>query len=111
MFFIARVVLHHTDSSDDYTDLHAEMETRGFSRTISNNSQARYRLPPGEYFFESTLYTTNQVADLARAAVAAVMTDENIKVKAANKTPSVLVTSSNDISWSGLTRVFTRPKP
>jgi hypothetical protein len=107
MFFIVRVVLHRTDGSDDYTDLHAEMRKRGFSRTIDSDDGKTYRLPPAEYFIESPA-TTDRIKELAEEAVDAVMADEETYIQRANKQPTILVTSSAHITWSGLQRVIKR---
>lgn len=42
--FTTRVELHSADDSD-YTDLHAAMEARGFSRKVTGSNGVVYQLP------------------------------------------------------------------
>ncbi|MFD2788061.1 hypothetical protein [Hymenobacter rubripertinctus] len=105
--YFARVVLHRTDSSDDYTDLHTEMDVIGFKRSIIGSNKKSYRLPSGMYYFDSSrsgdLYTTaNAAHDAAATAVAKVMRDEKLYVKNANKPPTILVITVDESVWTGL---------
>ncbi len=47
--FTTRVELHNARSYDDYARLHAQMEGRGFTRTIQGDDGVRYQLPSAEY--------------------------------------------------------------
>jgi hypothetical protein len=106
MFYLTRVVLHRADGGEDYSQLHTEMEARGFSRSIVNDLDGiSYQLPPAEYFLASDTLNTAQVWRLAVSAVDATMADDPAYVQRANQNPSVLVTASVDIEGSGLTRV------
>jgi hypothetical protein len=91
--FTVRVELHRATESD-YEQLHEQMETRGFSRTITLDDED-YQLPPAEYSFEGDK-TKEQVHDLAKAAARA--------VKPA-PTPAILVTKSAGRYCSGLKKV------
>ncbi|MVN76908.1 hypothetical protein GO988_11290 [Hymenobacter sp. HMF4947] len=107
---MTRVVLHRIDDSEDYTDLHSQMESRGFSRIIVGSDGRRYRLPPAEYVLVSDTLNRENVKKLAEAAVAEVMKDETTYIKKANKEPSIMVTSGDGVSWSGLVQVFASSK-
>lgn len=91
--FTVRVELHNADSND-YENLHQEMEAAGFSRTITTTSGEVYQLPNAEYSYTGDK-TTEQVRDLA--------SDTAKKVKA---NPAILVTKSDGTRrWSGLNKV------
>jgi hypothetical protein len=51
--YIARVELHDADY-DDYETLHAEMEQRGYARTIVGSDGVTYQLPTGTYVMRNT---------------------------------------------------------
>ncbi|GAB3590690.1 hypothetical protein [Hymenobacter daeguensis] len=111
MFYLTRVVLHRADGSEDYTQLHTEMQALGFSRSIVNDADGiSYQLPPAEYFLASDTLTTAQVWRLAVAAVNAALADDAASVQQANEEPCVLVTASSDIEGSGLAKVALRKK-
>ncbi len=89
--FITRVELHGIrHDAAEYTKLHAEMEKRGFSRTIRSSEPKTYKLPPAEYFLDAN-WTSQQVLDAAKQGAAAVVKDY-----------SVLVTESNGSTWYNL---------
>lgn len=67
--FMTRVELHNADA-DDYANLHKQMESRGFSRTILGSEGKYYQLPTAEYVCE-VVATTAQVRDTAREAAKA----------------------------------------
>lgn len=118
--YFARIVLHHTDSSDDYTDLHTEMAAIGFGQTIFGETNKRmYKLPSGMYYFDSSRngdrYSTISAAHIAAAAaVAKVMQDEKSYVKNANQPPTVLIIATSQSMWAGLNlepiKLVPRPK-
>jgi hypothetical protein len=64
--FITRVELQNA-SAEDYERLHAEMEARGFKRTITGGNGKRYKLPTATYScsFDGT---ASKVSDKARNA-------------------------------------------
>jgi len=75
--FTVRVELHGVGhDSEKYTQLHAEMEKRGFSRTIMFG-KTTYELPTAEYSIGGT-YTIDQVLERAKAAALAVMKSESL---------------------------------
>ena len=83
--FTVRVELHGVGhESEKYTLLHAEMEKKGFSRTIMFG-KTTYELPTAEYSIGGA-YTIDQVLERAKAAALAVMKSESLF--------SVLVTQS-----------------
>jgi hypothetical protein len=90
--FTVRVELHKADD-DDYENLHAAMERKGFVRWIKGGDGTVYRLPTAEYNLPDSKVGRDEV--LARAKAAA----ESVK---ATPTPWILVTESNGRSWSGL---------
>lgn len=88
--FTVRVELHNADS-DDYENLHQQMEAAGFSRTITTTSGEVFHLPNAEYSYTGNK-TTEDVRDLARD------TAKRVKAK-----PAILVTKSEGSRrWSGL---------
>ncbi|HEJ7916149.1 type V toxin-antitoxin system endoribonuclease antitoxin GhoS [Serratia nevei] len=88
--FTVRVELHNADS-DDYENLHQQMEAAGFSRTITTTSGEVFHLPNAEYSYTGNK-TTEDVRDLARD------TAKRVKAK-----PAILVTKSDGSRrWSGL---------
>jgi hypothetical protein len=98
--FMTRVELHNASSNgEDYTKLHAEMESRSFSRHISS-SDATYQLPPAEYYLEGD-YERGSV--LASAKVAAEATGYSEWTPASRgKTYAVVVTEATMSTWCGL---------
>lgn len=67
--YIARIELHGATESD-YQNLHGEMETRGFTRTIKGNDGVTYKLPTAEYY-ATTSSTLQVVHDAAVEAAQA----------------------------------------
>ncbi len=86
--FTTRVELHKA-TNDDYEELHAAMERRGFSRFITGNGST-YHLPTAEYNYSGD-ETKREVLALAKAAA----TETQKKF-------AVLVTESNGRTWIGL---------
>lgn len=89
---MTRIELHDADS-DDYEILHAAMEAEGFERTITSYDGVTYHLPTAEYYRETNL-TRQEVLDAAKHA--ATETDRKF---------GAVVTESNGITWSGLSKV------
>ncbi|MBA3827845.1 MAG: DUF2622 domain-containing protein [Taibaiella sp.] len=82
--FTTRVELHHASNVGDYNKLHLEMETEGFSRTITwENDINTYHLPTAEYNKFGESLTGMQVLESAKKAATKT-----------GKTFSVLVTKS-----------------
>lgn len=70
--FTVRVELHGVKhNAEKYTQLHTEMERRGFGRTIEVNGDT-YELPPAEYSIDGPR-TSAKMLELAKAAAQAVM--------------------------------------
>lgn len=90
--YTTRVELHKA-TSEDYTNLHAAMEERGFARTITSDQGVTYHLPWGEYNFSGAATR----AEVMRAAKEAAGTT--------GRECEVLVTQSAGRSWSGLDEV------
>jgi hypothetical protein len=88
--FIARVELHEA-SGDDYEQLHANMATKGYSRTIAGSDEKTYQLPTGTYVVRST--NVNQATALTAAQEAASATGRNY---------SIIVADWSEATWSGL---------
>jgi hypothetical protein len=110
--YTARVVLHRTDGSDDYTDLHVLLEQQGFKRIITADDDKQYKLPAGTYFFDATAplntyqgYTLEKAYQAVEMAVAEVMRDERRYIQDANTPPSIFVVQSDVAIWSGLKAV------
>ena len=92
-YFVTRVVLHHTSVKEDYSALHAAMESNGFSRTVWGDDGKQYHLPPAEYL----LMGSHAIADVRASAVRA--------ATSTGKYVSVLVTEGSSLNWQGLTVV------
>lgn len=91
--FTVRVELR--DSKDaDYDELHKQMDTKGFSRTLTTDSGNTIYLPSAEYTYSSATKTPEQVADLAKSVA------EKIK-----KNPMVMVTKSSGRFYIGMDKV------
>jgi hypothetical protein len=90
--YTVRIELHGADE-DDYTNLHAEMESRGFVRWIIGSDGTKDRLPTAEYNLADTDVQRGEVLKLAKAAANSVKP---------SPTPWILVTQSAGRSWSGL---------
>jgi hypothetical protein len=90
--FTVRVELTDADW-EEYDVLHEQMENRGFSRTITNDSGTEYQLPDAEYNFEGNK-TRSEVLALAKAASAET-----------GKRHKILVTESKGRTWFQLDRV------
>lgn len=91
--FTVRVELHRADDDDDYELLHAEMEKRGFARTIRGSDGLTYQLPPAEYDFHGSV-STDAVLDVAQHAA-----------NATGRRSSILVTEAISRRWRGLPRI------
>jgi len=91
--FLVRVELHGSPTSKDYDKLHAKMEAKGFSRTITGSSGTEYHLPHAEYELEGD-FTKSEVLQKAKDAASQVWSDFG-----------VMVTQSKGQSWNGLEKV------
>lgn len=87
--FTVRVELHKAAWSD-YESLHAAMEQKGFSRTITSENGKTYALPTAEYYAVSNL-TRAQILDHAKTAA-----------NTTGKSNAVLVTEAQGCTWLGL---------
>jgi hypothetical protein len=90
--YTTRVELH-AGTSEDYETLHAAMEGKGFSRTITASDGVAYYLPTAEYNYDGTL-TRDEVFEAAKRAAAQT-----------GNSYAVLVTESAGRSWVGLQSV------
>lgn len=90
--FTTRVELHSADE-DDYENLHAAMERRGFSRRITSSDGVTYHLPTAEY-------NLNKDWDLDR-----VLDEAQKAADSTGRKNEVLVTKSNGRRWLGLQKV------
>jgi hypothetical protein len=108
--YLARVVLHRTDGSDDYTDLHTEMDNRGFSQRLSNYDprfpSSTVQLPGGTYFFDAARpmnraknYSLDEAYKAVQAAISTVMLDEKQYIKDYNNPPTLLVFQVDAGRW------------
>lgn len=68
--FVTRVELHSA-TSEDYDKLHAQMDARGFRRTITGDNGKNYHLPSATYYVSSSS-TIAEIRDSARAAATAI---------------------------------------
>lgn len=87
--FTTRVELHDADS-DDYETLHAEMERRGFERTITGENGVPSHLPTAEYNYVGDV----ECKDVLNSAGAA--------AKVTGKKHGILVTEVSKQVWRGL---------
>lgn len=92
--FTTRIELHDDATWGEYTELHSQMESRGFTRTIKSDAGPTYRLPWAEYNFEGSS-TGNDIVEKAKAACAAA---------APMRRRAILVTQSAGRIWNGLDR-------
>ena len=111
--FLARVVLHRVDGSDDYTELHGEMDDLGFSQYItgsktSSGSEEEHKLPNGLYYHDSQ-YVLNpfikHTLQEAYNSINAIVKDivaKNSAMYQANKPPTVFVIETDTALWNGL---------
>lgn len=88
--FITRVELYGNASWQHYENLHAQMERRGFTRTIESNDGTVYDLPNATYYRIATASRGEVLGD-AKAAANAVWSDNG-----------VIVSESNGCTWNGL---------
>ena len=89
--FTTRVELHDAQPKD-YENLHAAMEKKGFSRTITDKDGVVYHLPPAEYNYETTSnLSAADVRDKADAAASSVW-----------KSFGIITTKSESRAWQGL---------
>jgi hypothetical protein len=88
--YIARVELHSANS-EDYEVLHAEMEKRGYARTVLGSDGFTYDLPTGTYVLRDTNITVDGA--LRRAVEAA---------NATGNKNSTIVADWNVAAWQGL---------
>lgn len=91
--YIARVELHSA-TWEDYEKLHASMQRRGYSRTITSDGGVTYQLPTGTYV------AANSNVELGVAL--------NAAVEAANETgrdSAIIVTDWTAARWNGLLKV------
>lgn len=66
--YIARVELHGAHEEEDYEALHANMEERGYLRTIQGDDGTTYQLPTGTYVVQNTDATLEVAHDAAEQA-------------------------------------------
>jgi len=87
--YIARVELH-TATYNDYEVLHAQMEQRGYARTIVGNDRATYQLPTGTYVLGSNVSLQEAINRAGEAA------------NATGKKNAVIVAEWSAALWRGL---------
>jgi hypothetical protein len=92
--FTVRVELHKAEWND-YEQLHAAMEQKGFSRQITSDDGKAYHLPWAEYNGTGNL-TSSQVRDIARQAA-----------DSTGKQNAVFVTEAVSRAWIGLNQLTT----
>ncbi len=68
--YLARVELHNANYQD-YETLHAQMQQRGYVRTIVGSNGATYQLPTGTYVVTDTNASPQKAFDAAQAAAQA----------------------------------------
>lgn len=77
--FTTRVELYGDPSYETYKSLHAEMESKGFSRQIKFD-KITYWLPNAEYTISKSDATQHQIKDLAVEAASKVWKDFGVLV-------------------------------
>jgi hypothetical protein len=88
--YIARVELHSA-TWNDYEQLHATMQQRGYSRTIQSSDGKWYQLPTGTYVVAGTDSSLQNALNAATEAA-----------KATGRQSWVLVADWGAASWAGL---------
>jgi hypothetical protein len=90
--YMARIELH-LSGPDEYQQLDANMQRRGYLRNMAGEDGATYQLPPGTYYVEES----SAMLEVAlRAAVDA--------ASETGKSAAVIVTDWRSARWSGLPR-------
>lgn len=102
--FIVRVELHGVKDSQDYRLLRAYMLDNGFSKAISNPAGMTFKLPTATYFYPNPTNLTldETVYRAALGAVRAALENEFASIKAQNAYPTILVTATQSLIWTGL---------
>jgi hypothetical protein len=88
--YIARVELHNA-TYEDYENLHASMQTRGYSRTIVGGKGVVCKLPTGAYVARNTSVAIDVALNAAVAAA-----------HETGKNSAVIVADWTQASWQGL---------
>lgn len=102
--FIVRIELHGVENSKDYSNLHKYLKEHSFSTVIVDSQGMKYKLPTATYYHSNPNNGLTIKVIYAKAAqgVHAALKDEYRHVKDANDYPTVLVTKTEHIFWSGL---------
>jgi hypothetical protein len=102
--FIVRVELHQVENSRDYKDLHKYMLAEGFQGVVTNDKGVRFKLPTATYYhpYPDYMQFSSAIYDKALVAVQTALKNEYRHVKAANQTPTIMVTGTDDLYWTGL---------
>ncbi|RZJ94737.1 MAG: hypothetical protein EOO60_02365 [Hymenobacter sp.] len=109
--YLARVVMHRIDDSDDYIELHAEMQSIGFNQYVSNRdprfNPVTVKMPPGTYFFDDSIprnkdkfALVDEAYDAVLKVVDKVVEDKTKYIHDANHPPSVLVIEVAAARWN-----------
>lgn len=101
--FIVRVELHGIEKSQDYQALREHMIAQGFMGNI-NTQNAWFKLPTATYYLPNPtkLRSAWHVYNKAFSAVQAALKNEYAHVKAKNEPPTILVTETQHVYWTGL---------
>ena len=91
--FLTRVELHSANY-DDYETLHAQMEQRGYARTIVGSDGVTYQLPTGTYVMRDTNISLQDALNRAEQAA-----------NATGKSSSIIVCDWTAATWRGLAAV------
>lgn len=113
--FLARIVLHYTEDSNEYAQFRTLMNGLGFLKSIHRPNEygvnRHYSLPGGTFFFDAThplnqfkgFITLEECYTHINSAVESLMRGKGSKEKAANTPASVFVaTTGNNLKFSGL---------
>lgn len=88
--FITRVELYGSPTWQHYENLHAQMERRGFTRTIKSDDGTVYDLPSAMY---------HRIASSTKASI---LEDAKTAANAVWSDNGVIVSETNGSTWRGL---------
>jgi hypothetical protein len=102
--YIVRVELHQIENSKDYKELRQYMLDAGFYGVVVNDNGVRFKLPTATYYhpYPGHMQFTTAIHEKAAHAVQKALDGAYARVRAANRIPTVFVTSADGLYWTGL---------
>jgi hypothetical protein len=102
--YIVRIELHGIEERQRYHKLHDYLKDAGFDNVIVSNRGAKFKLPAATYYFANpgNQIEYREVHTRAALGVQAALQGEYADIKAQNDKPTILVTRTDLVYWSGL---------